>query len=409
MQSKYKPLKRYLNYELGKLLAKRQSVLVLGPRQVGKTTLAKEYLDGNANQMEYPLQNPSVRLEMESDPSKLIKQVEGKGGYPLVYIDEGQKVPELFDSVQYLVDEKKANFMITGSSARKLKRAGVNLLPGRVKRFRLDPLMYGELGLIKSNNLVDLPSKNLNKGISYTFEEAMVYGTLPGIVLLDAEDRPDFLKAYSETYLEEEIRAEALSRKIGAFSKFLELAAAESGTSPNFLKLSQQSGVSQPAVKEYYNLLEDTLIVERVDPYLVSARKRLLSSSKYYMFDLGVRNALSRMPLVLDLVNAQKGLLFEHTVLLELIRRARLFKSNIRVNYWRTSSGLEVDCVLDLKDRVIPIEIKSASSVKASDCKGLTAFLAEYKKKCSIGYVITYGGKKEKIADNIYSIPWNEM
>ncbi|MFH1074221.1 MAG: ATP-binding protein [Candidatus Firestonebacteria bacterium] len=400
---------RYLNTELSRLIIKKQSALILGPRQVGKTTIVKEYLHKGIDYMEFPLQDPSIRLQFESDPSKLIKQVKAKTGKPLVYIDEAQKVPALFDAVQLLIDEKNASFILTGSSARKLKRAGVNLLPGRVKKFRLDPLMFGELGLLKGSEIPELKTNNINNETGVKVQDLMVYGALPGIVLSDEDDRADFLKSYSETYLEEEIRAEALSRKIGAFSKFLELAAAESGTSPNFTKLSQQSGVSQPAIKEYFNLLEDTLIVERVDPYLASARKRLLSSSKYYFFDTGVRNALARLPLVPELVNAQKGILFEHVVFLEIIRRLRVLSSNARVNYWRTSSGLEVDCVLDLKEKIIPIEIKSASSVNLSEIKGLVSFIEEYKDKCDKGFVITLGGVKERLSEKIISVPWNEM
>jgi len=409
MHRQYKPLNRYLNAKMDELVKKRQSCFILGPRQVGKTTLVKEYLTKEKNYREYPLQDPSIRISLEADPARLIREVRAGNPKSLIYIDEAQKVPALFDSVQLLIDEKRANFIITGSSARKLKRAGVNLLPGRVKRFRLDPLMFGELGLLNPGAISELAVSNINHNFKYSLEDIMVFGSLPGIALSTQDDRVEYLKAYSDTYLEEEIRSEALSRKIGAFSKFLELAASESGTSPNFTKLSQQSGVSQPAIKEYYNLLEDTLIVERVDPYLTSARKRLLSSSRYYFFDTGVRNALARLPLVPEMVNAQKGVLFEHAVILELIRRTRSVNSNIKVNYWRTNSGLEVDCVLDMKNKVIPVEIKASSSVKLSELKGLVSFMEEYKSKCETGYVITYGGKKEKLSEKILSVPWNEM
>ena len=177
--------------------------------------------------------------------------------------------------IQYILYEKKAKFLITGSSARKLRRKGSNLLPGRVKVFHLDPLLWNEFGWIKENNIKELKIKNINKNVDYSFEKSLIFGALPGIVnLKNDSDRKDFLKAYANIYLEEEIRAEALSRKIGAFSRFLELSANESGTSPNFTKLSMESGVSMPAIKEFYNLLEDTLIVERIDPYLKNARKR---------------------------------------------------------------------------------------------------------------------------------------
>ena len=231
--------------------------------------------------MEYALQNPKLRIELESNPSKIIGQVKALPPKPYVFIDEAQKIPEIFDAVQMLIDEKTASCILTGSSARKIRKSSANLLPGRVKYFHLDPLSWGELGLIKENTIKPLAIKNINKSGWSSFEESLVYGSLPGIVMLPAKDKEDFLKSYTSIYLEEEIRAEALSRKIGAFSRFLELAANESGTNPNFTKLSNESGVSQPAIKEFYRILEDTLVVERVDPYLKNARKRILSSSRY--------------------------------------------------------------------------------------------------------------------------------
>lgn len=406
MQSKNKPLLRYLEADMKRLVAKRQSGLILGPRQVGKTTLVRNLISGIGNRLEYFFQIPSTRIEMETDPSRIIREVEAEKGQPVVFVDEAQKVPEVFDSAQYLIDNKEASFVFTGSSARKLKRSGVNLLPGRIKRFYLDPLLWGELGLIKKSGVPELASENINKKTKIDFEDTLIYGSLPGIINLSEKDRRDFLKSYSEIYLEEEIRAEALSRKIGAFSRFLELAAAESGTSPNITKLSNESGVSQPAIKEFYNVLEDTLIVERVDPYLKNSRKRILSSSRYYFFDIGVRNSIARLPLGKETINTQKGILFEHAVMLEIIRRIRALGKNYKVCFWRTSGGAEVDCVIDTGTFVIPIEIKSSKFVALSELKGLKIFLTDYKKSAKHGYVITMGERKEKLAENITALPW---
>ncbi|MEK6715084.1 MAG: ATP-binding protein [Candidatus Omnitrophota bacterium] len=406
MQGRNKPLLfRYLKRTISKIIKKRYSCLILGPRQAGKTTLINECLKGVKHSVKYLLQDPSLRIELERAPSKLINQVRALKNKPCVFIDEAQKVPALFDAVQVLIDNKDAWFILTGSSARKLKRHGVNLLPGRIKRYHLDPLLWGELGLVKDCTIKQLSVGNVNH-IAYSFKDALIYGSLPGIVNLPQEDRPDFLKSYAQIYLEEEIRAEALSRKIGAFSRFLELAAVESGTSPNLCKLSNESGVSQPAVKEFYNILEDTLVIERVGPYLKNARKRILSSSRYYFFDLGVRNVLARLPLTANLVNTQKGTLFEHAVMLEIIRRVKVLNKNYKICYWRTSAGAEVDCVIDLGSSIIPIEIKSSSFVAQSEIKGLKSFLSDYSKMAKHGYVITMGDKKEVLADNITAIPW---
>ncbi|TRZ96003.1 ATP-binding protein [bacterium] len=406
MQGKNKPLLRYLDTAVRSVIKKKYSCLILGPRQVGKTTLANECLKGVKNTVKYLLQDPTLRIELERAPSKIINQVRALKNNPCVFIDEAQKVPSLFDAVQVLIDNKDAQFILTGSSARKLKRHGINLLPGRIKRYHLDPLLWGELGLLKECSIKELSIDNINRNIPYSFEDTLVYGALPGIVNLPQKDRPDFLRAYAEIYLDEEIRAEALSRKIGAFSRFLELAAAESGTNPNLLKLSNESGVSQPAVKEFYNILDDTLVIERVEPYLKNARKRILCSPRYYFFDLGVRNVLARLPLTPCLVNTQKGVLFEHAVMLEIIRRVKVLNKNYKICYWRTSAGAEVDCVIDLGSSVIPIEIKSSSFVAQSEIKGLKSFLSDYKKIARRGYVITLRGKKELLADNIIALPW---
>jgi len=411
MQGNNKALLRYLDTAIADVIKKKYSCLILGPRQVGKTTLVNECLKNVSNTTNYLLQNPSVRLEIERDPSLIIRQVRALRGNPCVFIDEAQKVPSLFDAVQLLIDNKDAYFVLTGSSARKLKRHDVNLLPGRVKRYELTPLLFGELGLLSGGGgaIKQIKFENINKNPKYSFKESLIYGSLPGIVGLPGGDKADFLRAYSEMYLEEEIRAEALSRKIGAFSRFLELAAIESGTSPNLLKLSNESGVSQPAVKEFYRILEDTLVIERIDPFLKNARKRILSSSRYYFFDLGVRNVLSRFPLTADLINTQKGTLFEHAVMLEIIRRTKILNRGYKVNYWRTSAGAEVDCIIDLGKEVIPVEIKSSAYVAQSELKGLKNFLNEYSKLAKHGYVVTMGERKERLADNITSIPWFDM
>ena len=406
MQVKNKPLLRYVNAAILDAARKKYSSLILGPRQTGKTTLVNECLKNAKNIARYPLQDPSLRIELERSPSRLINQIRALKSNPCVFIDEAQKVPALFDAVQLLIDNREAHFILTGSSARKLKRHGVNLLPGRIKRYHLDPLLWGELGLVKDCAIKELSIGNINRNVPYSFEDAFIYGSLPGIVRLPRKERPDFLRAYAQIYLEEEIRAEALSRKVGAFSRFLELAAVESGTSPNLCKLSNESGVSQPAVKEFYNILEDTLVVERVEPYLKNARKRILSSSRYYFFDLGVRNVFARLPLTPDLARAQKGILFEHAVMLEIMRRVKVLNKNYKVCYWRTSAGAEVDCVLDLGGRVIPIEIKSSSFVAQSEIKGLKNFLNDYGKIAKHGYVITMADRKEVLADNITAVPW---
>ncbi len=360
--------------------------------------------------MEYPLQNPEIRLELERDPAAIVRQIRARMDKPLVFVDEAQKVPQIFDSIQYLIDEKKSSFFITSSSARKLRRKGVNLLPGRVRTFRLDPLSWNEFGWIADDRHGLFKQPNINSIKGYSFEKSLVFGALPGIVgLADDKDRAGLLKSYTQTYLEEEIRAEALSRKIGQFGRFLELAAQESGTNPNLTKLSLESGVSVPTIKEYFQILEDTLVVEKVEPYLKNARKRILTSPRYYFFDTGVRNALARMPLTPELLNVDKGKLFEHAVILELTRRIRAQQLDYKVHYWRTSGGAEVDCVIDTGKELIPLEIKSGTKAALSSLRGLTSFIDTYKGKVRKAFVITTGRVPEQLTDMITALPWSYL
>lgn len=401
---------RYLESGLRHLLVKKGSAVIFGPRQTGKTTLIKKVLQGRRDVLSIPLQDPAVRLEFETDPSRLLNQLDALSAIKIVFIDEAQKVPDLLDAVQYAIDEKKAAFIITGSSARKLRRKGTNLLPGRIRIFHMDPLLWAEFGWLKQPSS-DLPGmSNINNIRNYSFRKSLIYGSLPGIVSLpDDQERRDILKAYTHVYLEEEIRAEALSRKIGAFGRFLELAARESGSNTNFSKLSQDAGVSIPTIKEFYNILYDTLVVHRVEPFSRNTRKRILKSPRYYFFDIGVRNALARFPLDDDLVNIEKGVLFEHVVILEICRRTRATGSNAKIFYWRTSAGAEVDCIIDTGAGLIPVEIKASSRVNISSLHGLRSFISEYKKDIKKAFVVTTGRVPEKLSDTITAIPWQYL
>ena len=198
-----------------------------------------------------------------------------RGGRALVALDEVQRVPELVNVVQDLIDRKVARFILTGSSARKLRRGGgVNLLPGRLVPLRLDPL-------------------SLSERVPPTIEEALVYGSLPGIALAgDDAAREEDLRAYTTLYLEEEVRAEALVRNLGMFARFLQLAALEAGGISHFRGIAQELGVSHTTVAGYYEILEDCLIAERIEALSQSrTRKKLTKSPRYLFFDLGVRRA----------------------------------------------------------------------------------------------------------------------
>ncbi len=382
---------RLLEKEIEREIKRGKSILLLGPRQTGKTTLIKHF----GNDLFLSLIRPDVRQRYEKNPELLYSEIEAlsieqKKTNPLIVIDEVQKVPEILDVVQDIIDNKKASFILTGSSARKLRRGqNVNLLPGRVIASRLDPLVLNELD-------------------SYNLNELIMYGSLPGILLVkDAYEKEKELESYITTYLEEEIRAEAIVRNLGPFARFIELAASESGNIINLRKLSQEIGVSHTTIASYYQILEDCLIIEKITPITKSkTRKKLTKSQKYLFFDLGVRRVAAREGIKQP--REMLGKLFEQFIGLELIRYSRLSHKRSRVFFWRDPDGPEVDWVLDIENTYIPIEIKWTDSPTKSDIKHLKVFLSEYN-NTKLGYLVCQTPRKLKLDENIFAIPWQEI
>ncbi len=383
---KYIP--RLLESRIRHTLERGKSVLLMGARQTGKTTLVSQFKSNLA--ISFVL--PDVRQRYEKAPQLLKGEVEalvpdGKGKRPLVVLDEVQKVPVILDVVQDMIDHGVANFILTGSSARKLRRgAQVNLLPGRVVAFRMDPF-----------SLREFPAKDL--------VERLLYGSLPGILAVqDLPDRETDLGAYVTAYLEEEIRAEAVVRNIGDFARFLELAASESGGIINLRKLSQEIGVSHTTIGAYYQILEDCLIAERIEPLTHSkTRKKLTKSDKYLFFDLGVRRLAAREGTKLS--RDTMGLIFEQFIGLELLRNAHINGKGEKVRFWRDPDGPEVDWVVDADGVYTPIEVKWTENPTSADIRHLEVFLSEYK-AAEKGYVVCRVPRKAKLSDRIFAIPW---
>ncbi|MBI4358099.1 MAG: ATP-binding protein [Candidatus Omnitrophica bacterium] len=374
-----------------KALARDKSVLLLGARQTGKTTLVHQI----KSDLAISFVRPDIRQTYEKNPAILVAEVEAlekKGATEkfLIILDEIQKVPEILDVVQDLIDRKKASFILTGSSARKLRRGShVNLLPGRVVALKLDPLTLAEA------SAPDL-------------RDRLLFGSLPGILTSpDPRDREKDLESYVTTYLEEEIRAEAIVRNLGSFARFLEYAASESGQVVNLRKLSQEIGVSHTTIGSYYEILEDCLIAERIEPLTKSkTRKKLTKSHKYLFFDLGVRRLAARVGTRLP--REEWGRLFEQFVGLELLRCARLSGKKIQIKFWRDPDGPEVDWVMDVEDHYIPLEVKWTQSPTPSDMKHLKLFLSEYSAS-RVGYLVCQTPRKLKFAENIFALPWQDL
>ena len=291
---------RRIKSEIDSALKRNKSILLLGPRQVGKTTL----LEQESYDISISLLLEKNRVKYERDPDLLIQEIQAhpkvKKGLT-VLIDEIQLVPNLLNTAQYIIDKKLAQMLLTGSSTRKIrKHSALNLLPGRLVLLYLDSLSFTEH---KSKQL----------------EKLLIFGELPGIMTVKlAEDKNLDLESYVITYLEEEIRhKEAATRNLPAFYRFLELASLESGKIISLRKIASDVGVGHTTIAAYYEILEDSLIVLRLDPYSVSTtRKKLAKSSKYLFFDLGVRRLAAKEGVQLG--RNRLGELFEHYIGIEL-------------------------------------------------------------------------------------------
>lgn len=386
-----KYIKRALEGRIRHAVERHKSVLLFGARQTGKTTLTSQF---NPDLLISFIQ-PDIRQRYEKSPQLLSGEVEavaskGKGKRPLVILDEVQKVPGILDVVQDLIDRGKADFVLTGSSARKLRRsAHVNLLPGRVSVFKLDPF-----------SLSEFPAKDL--------EERLLYGSLPGILAVEnLSDRESDLESYVTTYLEQEVRSEAVVRNLGHFARFLELAASESGHIVNLRKLSQEIGVAHTTIGAYYQILEDCLIVEKIEPLTQSkTRKKLTKSDKYLFFDLGVRRLAAKEGTKLS--RDTMGRLFEQFVGLELLRAAHAKSQNTRVHFWRDPDGPEVDWVIDQEGVYTPVEVKWTDRPTPGDIRHLEVFLSEYPSGQS-GYLVCQVPRQVKLSDKVVALPWQSL
>jgi len=297
-------------------------------------------------------------LRYSKDPSRFRLEAEARiqKGAKTVFVDEVQKIPELLDEVHGLIERHRVRFILTGSSARKLKRRGTNLLAGRAVTRRLHPLTLGE------------------QGQRFDLQRTLRLGSLPAIVTSTDSEAADLLRSYAETYLREEIQAEALVRNLGGFARFLEIAAAQSGEILNYSAVGRDASLATRTVQEYYRILEDTLVGLRLDAWRKSPRARLVTHPRFYLFDTGVTNALNRR-LTARPDPVVHGKLFEQWIVLEVARAIDYAGSEARAYYWRTHMGAEVDLVVEKHGRlVLAAEIKSGKSVTGADLSGLRSF-----------------------------------
>ena len=354
----------YINGMFERYLKNRlpeSSFFLFGPRQVGKSTLLKS-IDAN---LTIDLLSPQSQLAYNKNPDLLLQEINDLPKSSTIIIDEIQKVPRLLDVVHLLIEKNPSfRFILCGSSARKLRHGSSNLLGGRAVYRSMHPLTMDELR------------------DSFRLPLILHYGSMPKIYTLLLEDKTDqardLLRAYTIAYLNEEIKAEALVRNLGGFQNFLDIAAAQFAEQINFSSVSRECQVSLSTVREYYSILEDTLVGFFLPPYLKSIRKRMSHSPKFYFFDNGVTRSI--LGTLQDENNSiQQGRLFEQWIVQEIVRLNDYHTLDWKLNFWRTSNGAEVDLLISRGASILyAVECKSTPHVSMSDLTGLKSFHFEY-------------------------------
>jgi len=360
----------------------KKSVLLLGPRQTGKSTL----IHALSPELSINLADEATYLEFARNPRELRDRLAG-GTFRTVFIDEVQRLPGLLNTLQAIIDERASSpikFYLTGSSARKLRRGHANLLPGRVHTYQLGPLTASEL-----NHRMDV-------------QTALETGTLPGIwTEPDAGERRKTLRSYAATYLKEEIQAEALTRNIEGFSRFLFVIAAEAGKFLDLSKLASNTGIPRQSASRFFEILEDTLIVRRCDAFRKSERRRLVQSPRFFFFDPGVLNGLLNN---FSASGDRIGTLFEHLLFSQIVHGAAAKDLDVRISSYRTEHGAEVDFIVEIKGELVAIEAKASKNVGKTDFRGLQSFSDYYGRKHRA--CVAYLGEVRKVIQGVEILPW---
>lgn len=320
-------------------------------------------------------------LKHSSDPT-LIKKL--TAGSHRIFIDEVQRLPSILNTIQSIIDgDKKKQFYLTGSSARKLRKGNANLLPGRVLTYELGPLTHQELGR------------------DFSIEKALQRGLLPGIYHEDSSEVAlKTLKSYAATYLKEEVQAEALTRNLEGFSRFFQVIASRSGDFVDFAKFSSTAMIERTTSKRYFDILVDTLILHPVEAFTKSKKRRLIQHPRYYFFDVGVLNgSLENFAASADRI----GNLFEHLFFQLLVSSAKAHDETIRISVYRTDTGSEVDFIVERGQDLFAIEVKATKKIGSHDLRGLKNFAEFYGKAHT--QLVVYLGEDELNIEGIKILP----
>lgn len=343
---------------------KNQSFILLGARGTGKSTFLQKQWLLKLPHLYIDLLLPEVEDRYRREPALLKADVLAEGSKIVwVVIDEIQKLPKLLDVVHHLIETTELKFALTGSSARKLKRGEANLLAGRATMLTFFPLTAQEMG----------PDFNLEKCLNW--------GSLPKVQSVASnEERINFLRSYALSYIKEEIQVEQLVRNLDPFRNFLEIAGLSSGKIINYTKIARDVGVDNKTVKNYFQILEETLLGFFLPAFHRSIRKSQLAHPKFYLFDIGVQKALSRSLKSVEVEGTSAfGNAFEHWVLQEIFRLNQYMGSDYRMSYYATKNGTEVDLILTRGRETILVEIKSAMHLQIEKVKKLDTLAKDFK------------------------------
>ncbi len=344
-------IRRILNIDL----PSRKSAFLWGPRKTGKSTYLKTRFP---NSLVYDFLQTDLFLEFSKKPSLLRERLLAKDSHLLespVILDEVQKVPQILDEVHWLIENRGLQFILCGSSARKLKRGRANMLGGRAWRYEMFPLVTSE---IKDLDLL----------------RALNHGMIPEHYLQENSNMA--LKAYTKDYLKEEVFDEGLTRNIPAFSRFFDAMGYSHGEITNFSNIARECGVDAKTVKEYYQILIDTLLGTMIEPFKKRQGRQVITrAAKFYLFDVGVAGAIVKRRIE-EAKGEVFGKAFEHFILMEMAAHRSYTGLDYEINFWRTRSGMEVDFVIG--DGEVAIEVKGAARVDSRDLRPLITFTKEY-------------------------------
>ena len=356
---------------------KDNSFFLFGPRGVGKTSwLKKNY----PKAIYFDLLKSETFRKLVTYPERLEEEIpEGFSGW--IILDEIQKIPELLNEVHRLIENKKYKFILTGSSARQLRKKGVNLLAGRAYTYFMHPLTIEELG------------------VDFSLQKSLLVGHLPKSYLAKSPKR--FLSAYLETYLKEEVKEEGLTRNLGDFYRFLDTAVFSQGEVLNLNEVARECFLKRDKVEGYFNILEDLLLAVQIPVFNRRAKRKLISKNKFYYFDVGVFRHLRQSGL-LDTESEVDGPALETLFLQEMRAINDYYEMDYRIHYWRTKTGLEVDFVLYGKKGLLAIEIKRKKNITDKNLRGLRAFGEEYSEAKKIVFC---GVKKAERRGDIKILP----